>query len=267
MKEEQEMKCYIVKDLLSNYIDGQNHSETNVEIKKHLENCPACRSVYEKMSTSISLGSIEKNKKIDFFKKLKMTMLKKNIMIAVFICGIIIGFCIFAKNYRIELPFDSERMSVETFRAAVVPDKNGDIFWVGLEELDFSETKDFIEGNLKEIDLIQLTYKGISDIAGKPHSGRTVQQNGENIRIVYYCYQKTLLDSLLFWKDSVLPYESGAVYGSFLYGDGYESIDYKPQKIEIYYLQFGNPENLDALTDEEFVALKKEAHFVWSGVG
>lgn len=266
MKEESEMKCYIVKDLLSNYIDGQNCSETDAEIKKHLENCASCQSVYEKMSTTISLGTVERDKKIDFFGKLKRSMLKKNILIVILICGIIISFCIFAKNYEIEIPFDPDRMSAEVFRGAVVPDKDGDTSWVSLDELDFSATKNFIEGNLKEIELIQLTYKKISNISGQPHSSRTIYKNGEDIRVIYYCYQKTLWDSLFFWEDNKLPYENGAAYGSFLYGDEYQSIDYRPQKTEIYYLQFNDPESLNALSDDEFVALKKQAQLVWSGV-
>lgn len=65
------MKCYIVKDLLPNYIDGLTCEEVNMEIKKHLEECKGCRTIYKQMSLPVSRESIPEDENIDFLKKLK----------------------------------------------------------------------------------------------------------------------------------------------------------------------------------------------------
>ncbi|HBN56823.1 MAG TPA: hypothetical protein DD414_08605 [Lachnospiraceae bacterium] len=42
--------CAIIKELLSHYMDGLTSDETNTEIRKHLETCEACRTLYEQGS-------------------------------------------------------------------------------------------------------------------------------------------------------------------------------------------------------------------------
>ncbi len=66
------MKCEIIRDLLPSYIDGLTSEESNIEIEKHLETCPDCRKVLEKMRKEIGVTDISENKKsIKPFKKLK----------------------------------------------------------------------------------------------------------------------------------------------------------------------------------------------------
>lgn len=59
------MKCCIVKDLLPGYIDGLTSEETNMEIKEHLENCAACRTIYEQMSAELPSEIPREEKDID----------------------------------------------------------------------------------------------------------------------------------------------------------------------------------------------------------
>jgi len=48
------MKCYIVKDLLPNYIDGLNCEETSAELREHLESCADCNAAYKNMTAAVS---------------------------------------------------------------------------------------------------------------------------------------------------------------------------------------------------------------------
>lgn len=43
------MKCYIVKDLLPNYVEKLTSEETNIQIEKHLDECMICNQEYEAM--------------------------------------------------------------------------------------------------------------------------------------------------------------------------------------------------------------------------
>lgn len=92
------MKCYIVKDLLSNYIDDLCSEETNADIKKHLESCDDCRSIYEKMSAVIPQEILPEDKNIDFLRKLKAKMLRKNMLTAIVTyIAVLISFLILAR--------------------------------------------------------------------------------------------------------------------------------------------------------------------------
>lgn len=82
------MKCCIVKDLLPGYIDGLTSEETNIEIKEHLENCEACRTIYERMSAEIPREILPEEKDIDFLKKWKARIWKRYAAIAAFAFGI-----------------------------------------------------------------------------------------------------------------------------------------------------------------------------------
>lgn len=258
------MKCSIVKDLLSNYIDGLCSEETDLEIRKHLETCDDCRAVYEKMSASIPLELSPEDKDIDFLKKLKKKMFRRNVVVAIstFIAALV-GFIIFARNYEIPIPFDAYRMSVEEFKAVAVKQEDGKI---RLKAIDPELIGTYIPEDSEEvIDAVQLAYKGINNI-GECSRGRTINRNGEKVRVVYYCYTKTLWNSLFIDSDLMNYSESGSSYGSELYEDSYESGEYKPQMKEIYYLPIRNLEKIDELSDEEFDKLREKCDLIWHGV-
>lgn len=258
------MKCSIVKDLLSNYIDGLTSEETNAEIRKHLDDCVECRTDYEEMSAVIPQEIPPEDKNVDFLKKLKIKMLRKNVMVAVLTCIVVLGgLIIFAKNYEIPLPFDAYRMSVELIPSAVVTDEDGRILWRDLNSATSGvvKTKDY--DNV--IIVARKVYRGISKIS-ESSIGRNVNRNGENVRVVYYCYAKSLWTSLFFDYDLSHYSESGSSSGSDIYGESYQSADYEPQMIEIYYLPVRNLYGLENLSDEEFDAQRENGTLVWSGV-
>jgi hypothetical protein len=258
------MKCSIVKDLLSNYIDGLTSEETNTEIKKHLDNCDNCRTVYEEMSVVIPKEIPNEDKNIDFLKRLKAKMIHKNIMVALLTCIIVLcGLIIFAKNYEIPLPYDANRMSVELFPSVIVTNEEGRIIWQKLDSSKVGDVKQKDSGDV--INVVKRVYRGISRTT-ESSIGRNVNRNGENVRVVYYCYAKTLWTSLFFDSDLADYSESGSSTGSDIYGERYQTADYKPQMIEIYYLPVRNLYRLDKLSDEEYDMQKEKGTLVWNGV-
>lgn len=268
------MKCYIVKDLLSNYIDDLTTEETNADIKKHLDECGDCHTILEKMSAVIPQVIPPEDINIDFIKKLKIKMLQRNVIVAVVTCIVVLaGLFIFAKNYEIPLPFDPNRMSVEVFKVAVITNEDGSISWKDLERA--TSTKVVVpEGSTRTvlpedyenvIDAVRIAYKGISKISGSSR-GRTINRNGENVTVVYYCYTKTLWDSLFFDGDLTGYSESGSMFGTDIYGDDFESADYEQQMREIYYLPVKSLYKIDNLSDEEFDELREKCYLIWSGV-
>lgn len=258
------MKCYVVKDLLSNYIDGLCSEETNEGIKKHLDVCNDCRAVYEKMSTAIPEEILPEDNNIDFRKKMKTRMRRRNALAALSACIVLLaGFYVFANNYEIPIPFDENHMSVEVFKAAVVTDEDGTI---SLKEIDPRLMDEIVpehSGNV--VDAVRLAYEEINRIS-KISRGRTINRNGENIRVVYYCYTRSLWDSLVFDDGFAGQYESGRSFGSDIYGENYESADYEPQMREIYYLPVRNLHKIGELSDEEFDGLREKGSLIWSGV-
>lgn len=257
------MKCSIVKDLLSNYIDGLTSEETNTEIRKHLDNCDNCRTVYEEMSVVIPGEIPNEDKNINFLKRLKAKMIHKNIMVALLTCIFVLcGLIIFAKNYEIPLPYDANRMSVELFPSVIVTNEEGRIIWKKFSS-NVGDVKQKDSGDV--INVVKRVYRGISQTT-ESSTGRNVNRNGEIVRVVYYRYAKTLWTSLFFDSDLADYSESGSSTGTDIYGERYQTADYKPQMIEIYYLPVRNLNRLDKLSDEEYDKQKEKGTLVWSGV-
>lgn len=268
------MKCSIVRDLLANYIDGLNREETDREIEKHLAECPDCRRLYEKMSAVTFLETASESKNIDFLKKIRKKLRQKNRIIALFLCLFLLlsaSFVVFVKNFEIALPFDANRMFVETFQATTITDEQGAIHWRAVDGLGedqkpgiFAEQPASPE-DAGSLELLRIRYQGINHISGK-FSSRAIWRNGQSVSVVYYCYTKTLWDSLFYDSDLAGYTQSGSNYGKEIYGDSYESPDYLPQMREIYYLPLKNLSRLDSLSDEEFDAWREEADLIWKGV-
>lgn len=254
------MKCNIVKDLLPNYIDNLTNEETNVDIKKHLDDCSNCHKAYEEMLAVIPKEVSLEEKNIDFLKKLKKKILRKNIIIAISTCIVIlISFFIFANNYEIPLPYDAYRMSVELVPNAVVTHEDGTTTW---ENPDYFEPSDYDS----EINVLTRVYRGINNVL-ETSVGRTINRNGKEVRIVYYYYSKTLLTSLFIDSDLQEYSESGTSTGTDMYGDSFDNANYEPQLIEVYYLPVKDIyDKIDTLSDEEYDKLKENRMLVWSGM-
>lgn len=90
------LPCYLVEDLLPNYVDGLTSDDTNKDIEEHLHSCQHCSKIYNKMKEPIPV----EDKNIDYLKQVKKNNLKKIIISITAICLIFIFF-ILCKYYII----------------------------------------------------------------------------------------------------------------------------------------------------------------------
>ena len=106
------MNCYVVKDLLPNYIDELVSEETEKDITEHLKNCPKCQILYEQMKAPIAPVPIKTDgKEINFLKKIKAKTIRS---IAIGVAAIIIVFGVLTWIFAIGSPAKSSDVSVET---------------------------------------------------------------------------------------------------------------------------------------------------------
>lgn len=257
------MKCNIVHELLPNYIDGLTSKETNGDIEKHISGCENCRAVYENMKFSVPERNKIKN--IDPVKKLKAHIRRKKILFFVLTCVVLLGVTIFVRKYEVPLPFDENRMLLTPVQAVLTTDDYDDSITLSdLDHADFETSKAVISGNYDTLDLLQFTYRGINH-AGFTSCSRTISRNGEKIRVVFFCYYKTLWDIVLH-GDLAGYSESGSAFGD-VYEDGMQKDHtYIPGMKEIYYLPIRNLHKISDFSDEEFDALRDKAELIWKGV-
>lgn len=257
------MKCYIVKDLLPNYIDKLTNEDTNIEIDTHLQECNNCRVLYEHMLSSATQEILPNDKDIYFLKKLKTIIRRKYVVVILFTCVLLIGFMIFAKNFDIPVPYEKEKMTIETYQAAAVPNPYGLIQWDDVDLLDFETTKTVISEGYDLLNLVRLVRKEAPAGQSINSYGRTIYRNGQKVRVVYYCYTKTLWNKIFFNENEDLSTQvtTGDIYGDSLYHENYE-----PQMREIYYLPSRNMNTLEKLSDEEFDAQRENAVLIWDGM-
>lgn len=259
------MKCYVVKDLLPNYIEGLTSEETNSEIIKHLEECKDCHAAYEKMTEVIPQEIQSEDKNIDFLKKLRAKILRKNVIIAfVTFLLIAVGMCVlykYAFYYEIPVQFDEKRMSVEILKTAVIKAEN-DIGYRSWRVLGDSEPKEN-EVVGEELTLVSNTHIKYETFV----FGRDINRNGESIKVMYYCYRQKPITSFL---NNYVNFGNSSKYN--FYSLGWQVGDvYKegsnPKKIEIYYLQdfYKNFGDHEGLRDEDIDALREKAILVWEG--
>ena len=72
------MKCHIAQDLMPSYMEGLLSAETEQDIKQHLQECEACRTLHAHLSASInSVKPQVDEREIDFLKKVRKKLTKK----------------------------------------------------------------------------------------------------------------------------------------------------------------------------------------------
>ena len=265
------MECYIVKDLLPNHIDGLNCNETSAEIRKHLDECAHCRADYEKMTAEIAREMQSKSNNVNFLKKLKAKMFRRNVSVAVSTCIILLGgLILFARGYEIPIPFDPNRMSAELIPVAVVHNNDGSASWWNLD-IFYGENVFFYDEserppNYEYIrDALHIAWQGFSRISTLS-VGRDIVRDGEHVRVVFYRHTKTPWVSLFFDYDLTEEQESGRFTGTAIYGDRFQSVGQEPQQIEIFYLPVRNLGGLRNLSDEDFDAERLNGTLVWRGI-
>lgn len=88
------MKCYVVQDLLPEYVEGLCREETAKEIKEHLAGCEECRKIWENMSENDEEPGEMELQKIQPFQKIKKEIKKDKrgkwvaIVLLVLVCAV-----------------------------------------------------------------------------------------------------------------------------------------------------------------------------------
>lgn len=261
------MKCCIVKDLLPGYIDGLNSEETDAEVRMHLEGCGACRAVYEQMMAELADEAPPEKRDVDFLKKLKTGIRRRYVFGAFLICAAVIGVVSCLKAYDLPVPYDPERMTIGLFARAYTPNDYGLMVWSDVENLDPQTAEAAAGGAYDTVDELRFVLQECVRSDDITSRGRTIRRDGETVRVVYYCYTRSLWNSL--FHPGVNGYVDSSVYRGAIYEKNFfrESLEkYEPMLREIYYLPMGNMNRLTGLTDEDFDALSEDAVLVWSGV-
>lgn len=261
------MKCCIVRDLLPGYIDGLNSEETDAEIRKHLEACTVCRTVCEQMSAKLPDEPMPEEKNIDFLKKLKARIRKQYVFGAFLISVLVIGVVSYLKAYDLPIPYDPERMMIGLFEKAYTPNDYGLMEWSDVKNPDSETAEAADEGVYDTVDELRFVLQECVRSDGMTSRGRTIRRDGETVRVVYYCYTRSLWNSL--FHPGMNGYTDSSVYQGSIYEKNFfrESLEkYDPMMREIYYLPMGNMNRLAGLADEDFDALREDAVLVWSGV-
>lgn len=263
------MKCYIVKDLLPGYIDGLTSGEVSAEIKEHLEGCKECRRFYKQMSAAVPSEPARAERKIDFFKRFKSRMRRKNAVTALIACAVLAVPVIFLKTFTIPIPYEPEYHSVEIEHNVAIPEPPYTTLWRDADLFDFETSRKILAGEYDFCewrDFVKLHYSGYNNAQAHIQKyGRSIVRNGERVDIVYYCAQRELWD-VLFSGESQSDRRGGFWIMGNLNDDRVYHAGYTPRMTEIYYLPMRNTKRLEQLSDEEFDAERENAVLVFSGV-
>lgn len=264
------MKCSIVKELLPIYWAGLTSEETNADIREHLEHCRECQAFYEyKVIAAETVPKPdEEETAVELLKELKWRIRRNRVIAAITTLVLLTGLILFARNYLFPLPFNANRMLVETFQGvyAVIDG------WPGsdtetlqsLDSLDLETTRAVLNGEYDIVESIMITSKGING-AIRASETRIIERGGEEVNVVYFCCYKTLWESI-FNGDFASYSESLTSFGLSSRKEYDEARKREPRMTEVYYLP--SRELLDyfeELSDEEFDAMREEAQFIWSG--
>lgn len=115
------MKCEVCRDLLPLYIDGLTSEVTNEEIELHMDECDACREIYEDMSSAVvdelkEEFQIPRKEEIDYLKKFRRKI-KQYILSGGLFLTIVIAIMVL---FSIPMTVSSENVELITY------EKNGD---------------------------------------------------------------------------------------------------------------------------------------------
>lgn len=130
-------ECEIVQDLLFGYQDGTLHTASKELVETHLEKCKECKNVFDDMRKDEIESEESQEKEIDYLKKVKKKMSKKNKLLI--IIGIILGIIVLL-NIGIFVYYYHEAGKIEIYL-------NDDITEDQMESIRNSVTN--IDGNAK----------------------------------------------------------------------------------------------------------------------
>lgn len=302
----------IVRELLPRYLSGLTSSETNRDIRNHLDHCTDCRRLYEDMRRVLPgeddacedmrlvlpgeedtyegmrqvhpgegdhvtksgdaevKAAAKRRMPADPSQRMKRHVHGKSLLITMGVCAAAIAFFLLAVKLEIPLPYDANRMQLEEVKSAIVPlsaldsdtTESGYAIYP-LDNLPFEQKKAVIEGSVKPVSLVCFSYSGLNE-AGFMCVSRTVMRDGKPVRIAYFCYDRTLWNTIRYGDFSGIS-ESGTAYGD-LYDDSIsDDGTYTSAYTEIYYLKTSKLYQLRGLSDDDYVKKAEQASLIWSG--
>ncbi|MBQ1371781.1 MAG: DUF4825 domain-containing protein [Oscillospiraceae bacterium] len=100
----EKLPCEIVQDLLPSYVDGLTNPGTGEAVREHLEDCEACRGIYERM-TRLPDSAVDPAEKteLDFLKKKHRQTLRVTVgsllgALLLLIAGLFVGFFVVGRE-------------------------------------------------------------------------------------------------------------------------------------------------------------------------
>lgn len=109
-----EIDCKIIQDLLPLYVDGLTSDSSNQAVKEHLEKCPECRSILEKLEMPMGEPDGAEVKELDFLKTLRRKN-KRMLRAAAILLGVILAAILAAavKLFVVGMPVSPESVTYE----------------------------------------------------------------------------------------------------------------------------------------------------------
>ncbi len=88
------IECYVVQDLLPQYIEDLTSAETNADIKEHMEKCEQCKEKHNKMTVNMKTETaVTEDVNLNYLKTIKRNYTKKGV-IGIAILGAVLMFYI-----------------------------------------------------------------------------------------------------------------------------------------------------------------------------
>ncbi len=182
------LPCEIVRDLLPSYADGLTNPVTNQSVEKHLEDCGACRSIYQRMTaTTGEEPDPAQEKELNFLKKhrkrsLRIALISIASALVLLVGGLFVGFCVVER----EIPSDVLITSLKM---------DGDKAFVTCTAMDSGTAVTRISGETED-GVLRLRCKGT--LVGIHQSGTLTEtiELDPSVREIW-------LDRQILWKDGV----------------------------------------------------------------
>lgn len=107
-----------------------------------------------------------------------------------------------------------------------------------MDSFPFKLKKEMVEGggtSLKPLEFLSFTYQGLNEAAFECVT-RTVRRDGQTVRLVCFCYSKTLWNMIRYGELSGIS-ESGSGYGDMYEDSIRDDGTYASEYTVIYYLK------------------------------
>lgn len=243
-------KCEIIQDLLPLYVDNVCSDSSREMVEEHIRTCESCR---EKLSQSKSEVKLEfsgsETARVKILKNFKRKIFKKNVLVAAISClvvaGLLLGTWAYVFGYDKPIPYKEGSVKIVKHEANTVENNDGSLTIITDENSDPNQIV-ISRGVLDVMYSDNDYYKSVS-------TGRTVERNGEKVKVIYVFLTDTLATRLSKQND-------GERFSRI--AEPETNINY--DRIEVYYL-VADYNIFFGMTDKEFDSYRTNGNLIWSG--